>query len=44
MNAIAAKQCLLPHCITKHTLQDCFLAKVWVSRHVKHVSPLYSRI
>jgi len=29
----------------KKTLKlDCFLAKILDSRHIKHISPLYSRI
>ena len=36
---------VISHGITKKTLKlDCFLAKVWYSRHIKYVSPLYSRI
>jgi len=45
MKAIVAKHCLSSICVTKNTLKlDCFLAKVWDSRHVKRISPLYSRI
>jgi len=34
MNAIVAKQSLWPDCVIKKTLKlDCFLAKVWASRH-----------
>jgi len=42
MNDIVVKQCLWPHCVTKKTLKlDCFLAKVWDSRHIKRITPLY---
>jgi len=45
MNAIVDKQCVWPNCVIKKTLKlDCFLARVWTSRHTKHISLPYSRI
>jgi len=45
MHSIVAEQCVWPNCAIKRILKlDCFLAKASTSRHIKRISPLYSRI